>query len=243
MVSSCMDTVTEHAMAIAMAQHGGLGVVHHNCPIDVQAHEVQLVKMYRNGIILDPKILTPESTVADCQIVRKEYGFSGFPVTENGKLGEKLLGIVSNRDIDFVDDPTTKIKDIMTKENLLTVNDTMEPHEAVEVLRKSKVGKLPIVDKDGNIVALMSRTDLIKNRDFPNAAKDAQGRLLCAASIGTRPNDKERAKALINAGVDVLVVDSSQGDSCFQLEMIRWLKANYPQLDVVGGNVVTVRQC
>ena len=243
MVSSCMDTVTEHAMAIAMAQHGGLGVVHHNCPIDVQVHEVQLVKMYRNGIILDPKILTPESTVADCQTVRKEYGFSGFPVTENGKLGEKLLGIVSNRDIDFVDDPTTKIKDIMTKENLLTVNDTMEPQEAVEVLRQSKVGKLPIVDKDGNIVALMSRTDLIKNRDFPNAAKDAQGRLLCAASVGTRPNDKERAKALINAGVDVLVVDSSQGDSCFQLEMIRWLKANYPQLDVVGGNVVTVRQC
>ena len=218
MVSSCMDTVTEHAMAIAMAQHGGLGVVHHNCPIDVQAHEVQLVKMYRNGIILDPKILTPESTVADCQTVRKEYGFSGFPVTENGKLGEKLLGIVSNRDIDFVDDPTTKIKDIMTKENLQTVNDTMEPQEAVDVLRQSKVGKLPIVDKDGNIVA-------------------------CAASIGTRPNDKERAKALINAGVDVLVVDSSQGDSCFQLEMIRWLKTNYPQLDVVGGNVVTVRQC
>ena len=143
MVSSCMDTVTEHAMAIAMAQHGGLGVVHHNCPIDVQAHEVQLVKMYRNGIILDPKILTPESTVADCLAVRKEYGFSGFPVTENGKLGEKLLGIVANRDIDFVDDPMTKIKDIMTKENLLTVSDTMQPHEAVEVLRKSKVDELP----------------------------------------------------------------------------------------------------
>ena len=243
MVSSCMDTVTEHSMAIAMAQHGGLGVVHHNCSIEVQAHEVQLVKKYRNGVILDPIILTPEHTVSDCLKYKKEYGFAGFPITENGKLGEKLLGIVASRDIDLVEDPTTKIKDVMTSENIQTVSDKMDSAEAVELLRKSKVGKLPVVDSDGNIVALMSRTDLIKNRDFPMATTDSQGRLVCAASVGTRPIDKDRAKALIEAGVDVLVVDSSQGDSCFQLEMVRWLKTNYPQIDVVGGNVVTVRQC
>lgn len=150
---------------------------------------------------------------------------------------------MASRDIDLVEDPTTKIKDVMTSENIQTVSDKMDSAEAVELLRKSKVGKLPVVDSDGNIVALMSRTDLIKNRDFPMATTDSQGRLVCAASVGTRPIDKDRAKALIEAGVDVLVVDSSQGDSCFQLEMIRWLKTNYPQIDVVGGNVVTVRQC
>ena len=242
-VSSCMDTVTEHAMAIAMAQHGGLGVVHSNCTIEEQAHEVQLVKMYRNGVILDPTVLSPENTVADCLRIKAEYGFSGFPITEHGKLGEKLLGIVSNRDIDLVVDPETKLRDVMTTENLQTVSVSMSTEDAVEVLRKAKVGRLPVVDKDGNIVSLMSRTDLLKNRKYPNAVTDKQGRLICSASIGTRPADKERAKMLVAAGVDVIVVDSSQGDSVFQLDMIRWLKANFPHVDVVGGNVVTVRQC
>lgn len=238
-----MDTVTEHSMAIAMAQHGGIGVVHHNCPIETQAHEVQLVKMYRNGIILDPTILTPDHTISDCLKIKNEYGFSGFPITQNGKLGEKLLGIITNRDFDLVEDVNTKISEVMTSENIQTVRDTMSPAEAIDVLRHSKVGKLPMVDEEGNIVALMSRTDLLKNRKYPNAVTDDKGRLLCAASIGTRPNDKDRATALVNAGVDVIVVDSSQGDSMYQLEMIRWLKANFPQMDVVGGNVVTVRQC
>ena len=242
-VSSCMDTVTEHAMAIAMAQHGGLGVVHSNCTMEEQAHEVQLVKMYRNGVILDPTVLSPEHTVADCLKIKAEYGFSGFPITEHGKLGEKLLGIVSNRDTDLVVDPETKLRDVMTTENLQTVSVAMSTEDAVDVLRKAKVGRLPVVDAEGNIVSLMSRTDLLKNRKYPNAVMDKQGRLICAASIGTRPADKERAKMLVAAGVDVIVVDSSQGDSCFQLDMIRWLKTNFPHIDVVGGNVVTVRQC
>ena len=224
-------------------RHGGLGVVHSNCTIEEQAHEVQLVKMYRNGVILDPTVLSPENTVADCLRIKTEYGFSGFPITEHGKLGEKLLGIVSNRDIDLVVDPETKLRDVMTTENLQTVSVSMSTEDAVEVLRKAKVGRLPVVDKDGNIVSLMSRTDLLKNRKYPNAVTDKQGRLICSASIGTRPADKERAKMLVAAGVDVIVVDSSQGDSVFQLDMIRWLKANFPHVDVVGGNVVTVRQC
>ena len=219
MVSSCMDTVTEHSMAIAMAQHGGLGVVHHNCSIEVQAHEVQLVKKYRNGVILDPIILTPEHTVSDCLKYKKEYGFAGFPITENGKLGEKLLGIVASRDIDLVEDPTTKIKDVMTSENIQTVSDKMDSAEAVELLRKSKVGKLPVVDSDGNIVALMSRTDLIKNRDFPMATTDSQGRLVCAASVGTRPIDKDRAKALIEAGVDGIRIGMGVGSICTTQEV------------------------
>ena len=204
-------------MAIAMAQHGGLGVVHHNCSIEVQAHEVQLVKKYRNGVILDPIILTPEHTVSDCLKYKKEYGFAGFPITENGKLGEKLLGIVASRDIDLVEDPTTKIKDVMTSENIQTVSDKMDSAEAVELLRKSKVGKLPVVDSDGNIVALMSRTDLIKNRDFPMATTDSQGRLVCAASVGTRPIDKDRAKALIEAGVDGIRIGMGVGSIILRL--------------------------
>ena len=213
-VSSCMDTVTEHQMAIAMAQHGGLGVVHSNCTMEEQAHEVQLVKMYRNGVILDPTVLSPEHTVADCLNIKAEYGFSSFPITEHGKLGEKLLGIVSNRDTDLVVDPETKLRDVMTTENLQTVSVAMSTEDAVDVLRKAKVGRLPVVDAEGNIVSLMSRTDLLKNRKYPNAVMDKQGRLICAASIGTRPADKERAKMLVAAGVDVIVVDSSQGDWC-----------------------------
>ena len=237
-----MDTVTEHSMAISMAQHGGLGVVHHNCSILEQAHEVSLVKKYRNGIILEPTILKPDDTVADMKAIKAEYGFSGFPITEHGRLGEKLLGIVTNRDVDLVTDLNTPIRDVMTTENLQTVSVQTADEEAKEILRKAKVGKLPVVDAEGNIVALMSRTDLLKYQKYPDATIDKNGRLVCAASIGTRPNDKDRAKALIEAGVDVLVVDSSQGDSCYQLEMVRWLKTNCPQIDVVGGNVVTCRQ-
>ena len=240
MVSSCMDTVTEHNMAIAMAQHGGLGVIHHNCPYELQSHEVNLVKRYRNGVISDPTVLKPTDTVAECLRIKEEYGFSGFPITEDGKLGSKLLGMVLKSDYDLITDFTTPLSDIMTTE-VQTIADTMSTEEAVEVLRKSRVGLLPVVDGENNLVSLMSRTDLIKNRKYPNATTDKQGRLICAASIGTRPNDKLRA--LIDAGVDVIVVDSSQGDSRYQLEMIRWLKETYPQIDVVGGNVVTVRQC
>ena len=242
LVSSCMDTVTEHSMAISMAQHGGLGVVHHNCSILEQVHEVGLVKKYRNGIILEPTILKPDDTVADMKAIKAEYGFSGFPITEHGRLGEKLLGIVTNRDVDLVTDLSTPIREVMTTENLQTVSVQTAQEEAKEILSKAKVGKLPVVDAEGNIVALMSRTDLLKHQKYPDATIDKNGRLVCAASVGTRPNDKDRAKALIEAGVDVLVVDSSQGDSCYQLEMIRWLKTNYPQIDVVGGNVVTCRQ-
>lgn len=230
-------------MAIAMAQHGGLGVIHHNCPIEIQAHEVQLVKRYRNGVISDPTIMSPENTVADCLKIKEEYGFSGFPVTENGKLGSKLLGMVVKSDYDLISDPNTPLREIMTTKDLQTVSDSLSAEEASDVLRKSKVALLPMVDANGNITALMSRSDLIKNQEYPFSTKDKQGRLVCAASIGTRPNDKLRADALVEAGVDVIVVDSSQGDSCFQLEMVRWLKEKYPQIDVVGGNVVTVRQC
>ena len=180
-------------MAIAMAQHGGLGVIHHNCSIEIQAHEVQLVKRYRNGVISDPTIMSPDNTVADCLKIKEEYGFSGFPVTENGKLGSKLLGMVVKSDYDLITDHNTPLREIMTKD-LQTVSDSLSAEEASAILRKSKVALLPMVDANGNITALMSRADLIKNQEYPFSTKDKQGRLVCAASIGTRPNDKLRAE-------------------------------------------------
>lgn len=240
-LSSPMDTVTEHKMAIGMALMGGIGVVHYNMTVAEQTREVRLVKQYKNGFITDPACLAPSNTVGDLLELKERSGFSGVPITEDGKMGSKLVGIVTNRDIDFVEDRAVLLKDVMTS-SLITAPASVSLTEANELLRKAKKGKLPVVNDSGCLVALMSRTDLQKSRDFPDASKDAKGRLLCAASIGTRPDDRVRAAALIEAGVDLLVIDSSQGDSIYQLDLIKHLKSNYPDLQVIGGNVVTARQ-
>ncbi|KAL1849626.1 hypothetical protein VTK73DRAFT_9842 [Phialemonium thermophilum] len=241
-VSSPMDTVTEHEMAIHMALQGGLGVIHHNCSPDAQADMVRKVKRYENGFIMDPVVITRETTVGEAKALKEKWGFGGFPVTESGKLGSKLLGIVTNRDIQFEEDLDQPVSNVMITD-LITAQAGVTLAEANKILAKSKKGKLPIVDRDGNLVSMISRSDLTKNLDFPLASKLPDSKqLICAAAIGTRPEDKLRLRKLVDAGLDIVVLDSSQGNSMYQIDMVRWIKQEYPGLDVIGGNVVTREQ-
>jgi IMP dehydrogenase len=241
-VSSPMDTVTEHDMAIHMALQGGLGVIHHNCSPDAQADMVRKVKRYENGFILDPVVIQRDTTVGEAKALKEKWGFGGFPVTESGKLGSKLLGIVTNRDIQFEEDLDVPVANVMVTD-LITAPAGVTLAEANKILSKSKKGKLPIVDKDGNLVSMISRSDLTKNLHFPLASKLPDSKqLICAAAIGTRPEDKIRLGKLVEAGLDIVILDSSQGNSMYQIEMIKWIKQEFPDLDVIGGNVVTREQ-
>lgn len=243
-VSSPMDTVTEHRMAISMALQGGIGIIHSNMKAEEQAAEVRKVKKFKNGFINDPICLSPEHTLADVSEIKGSRGFSSFPITDSGEMGGKLVGIISNRDTSFIDDPTVKIKEFMTKRETLTVaKEGVSLEEANKMLKLSKKGKLPVVNENDELVALIARTDLQKNRDNPLASKESKTKqLLCGAAIGTRPDDKDRAALLAEAGVDVIIIDSSQGDSTYQIEMIQHLKAAHPNVDVIAGNVVTPSQ-
>mmetsp|Transcript_19252 Transcript_19252/g.23842 ORF Transcript_19252/g.23842 Transcript_19252/m.23842 type:complete len:541 (+) Transcript_19252:137-1759(+) len=242
-VSSPMDTVTEDIMAINMALQGGIGIIHSNMSIAEQAEHVFKVKKYKNGFITDPICLSPKHTIKDVIKIKKKLGYSGIPITHNGEMGGRLLGIISNRDTSFENDVSIQLAQIMTPREKLTVaTEGVSLVEANELLKKSKKGKLPVVNTDDELVALIARTDLQKNIDFPLASKDANKQLLVGASIGTRPEDKERATALVEAGADVIVVDSSQGDSVYQLEMVQYLKERFPNVDVIGGNVVVPSQ-
>jgi len=246
-VSSPMDTVTEAAMAIAMALQGGIGVIHSNMSVAEQSKEVAKVKRFENGFITDPACISPTMTLLDLDKLRTQCGFSGFPVTVDGKIGSKLLGFVAKRDEDFYppsERGTTTVGAVMTPmSKLITAEVGVELTSANQVLRDSKKGKLPIISKEGNLVSLIARSDLKKNADYPHATKDpVNKKLLCAAAVGTRETDRERVAALVAAGVDAIIIDSSQGDSVFQHEMVRWIKKTYPHVEVVGGNVVTKRQ-
>jgi len=243
-VSSPMDTVTESRMAIAMALEGGIGVIHTNLSIDEQVREVMQVKKFECGFIMDAKCIPPTMTLEELAALRRKSGFSGFPVTEDGRMGSKLLGLVTKRDSDFVKATSTaRVCEIMTKlSDLVTAQEGVSLQDANQILKDSKKGKLPVVSKAGRLIALMSRADLQKNADYPNATKDNNKQLMVAAAVGTRPQDRERVRALVAAGVDAIIVDSSQGDSVFQHEMVKWMKADFPTLQVVAGNVVTKRQ-
>ena len=218
-VSSPMDTVTEAEMAIALALWGGIGIVHYNNTIEQQADLVSRVKRYENGFINKPMVLSPQNKISDIDMIKARYNFSGIPITENGKLNSKLVGIVTNRDIDFEKNRTRPLSEVMTKD-ILTAKEGIALSEANNILRTSKKGKLPIIDAEGRLVALLSRSDLLKNREFPLATKDGKKQLRVGAAISTKDESKDRLAALNEAGVDVVVIDSAQGNSIYQIEMI-----------------------
>ncbi|OBA23848.1 IMP dehydrogenase [Metschnikowia bicuspidata var. bicuspidata NRRL YB-4993] len=241
-VSSPMDTVTEENMAIHMSLLGGIGIIHHNCTADEQAAMVRLVKKYENGFISDPIVVGPSVTVGEIKAMKERIGFSSFPVTENGKAGARLLGIVTSRDVQFHEDDSATVSQVMTTD-LITGKQGITLAEGNALLRSSKKGKLPIVDAEGNLVSLISLTDLQKNQDYPDASKSFSSKqLLCGAAIGTIPADRERLDKLVEAGLDVVVLDSSNGSSVFQIDMLKWIKSKYPDLQVIAGNVVTREQ-
>ena len=235
MMSAGMDTVTEHRMAIAMARQGGIGIIHKNMSIEQQAEEVDKVKRSENGVITDPFYLSPEHTLADANELMGKFRISGVPITENGKL----VGIITNRDLLFEEDFSKKTKESMTSENLVTAKVGTTIEEAKKILAKARKEKLPIVDDDFNLKGLITIKDIEKQIKYPNSAKDAKGRLLCGAAIGITANVLERTAALVEAQVDVVVLDSAHGHSANVLNCVRMIKEKYPDLQVIAGNVAT----
>jgi len=235
LMSAGMDTVTESAMAIAMARQGGIGIIHKNMSIEEQADEVDKVKRSENGVITDPFFLSPEHSLKDADELMGKFKISGVPITE----GKKLVGIITNRDLKFQTDYSKKIKECMTSEGLITAEEGVTLDEAKEILASSKKEKLPVVDKDGNLKGLITIKDIEKQIKYPNSAKDSQGRLLCGAAIGITANFLERAQALVKAHVDCVVLDSAHGHSKNVISVLKEVKAAFPELDVIVGNVAT----
>ena len=235
MMSAGMDTVTEHRMAIAMARQGGIGIIHKNMSIEQQAEEVDKVKRSENGVITDPFFLSPDHTLADAEDLMHNFRISGVPITENGKL----VGIITNRDLKFETDYTKKIKESMTSEGLITAPEGITLDEAKKILAKARKEKLPIVDKDFHLKGLITIKDIEKQIKYPLSAKDDQGRLLCGAAVGITANMMDRIDALVKSHVDVIVVDSAHGHSLNILNAVKKIKAAYPDLQVIAGNVAT----
>ena len=234
-ISAAMDTVTEYKMAIAMARQGGLGIIHKNMSIEEQVKHVIRVKKSESGMILDPITINPDATINDALNLMKQYHISGIPVTlEDGTL----VGIITNRDVQFEKDYSKPVKDVMTKVNLITAREGITLQEAEDYLKQFKVEKLPIVDENFRIKGLITIKDIRKKKEYPNASKDIHGRLLVGAAVGVR-DGFERAKALIEAGVDVIVVDSAHGHSTFVLNLIDKIKGMFPNTTLIGGNVAT----
>ncbi len=235
LMSAGMDTVTEHRMAIAMARQGGIGIIHKNMSIEAQAEEVDKVKRSENGVITDPFHLSPDNTLAEADALMAKFRISGVPITENGKL----VGIITNRDLLFEEDFTKKIKESMTSEGLITAPVGITMEEAKKILAKARKEKLPIVDENFNLKGLVTIKDIEKQIKYPLSAKDEQGRLLCGAAIGITANVLDRVKALVDAHVDVVVLDSAHGHSANVLRCVRMVKEAYPDLPVIAGNVAT----
>ena len=236
LMSAAMDTVTEAPMAISMAREGGIGIIHKNMTIAEQAIEVDKVKRSENGVITNPFSLSPEHTLKDADDLMGKYKISGVPVCDEDN---HLIGIITNRDLRFENDFTKKIKYAMTSENLITAPEGTTLDEAQEILRKYKVEKLPIVDKDNRLKGLITIKDIEKAVRYPNSAKDSAGRLLCGAAIGVTTDALERVQAVVDAGVDVVVLDSAHGHSKNIINKVKEIKTVFPELPVIVGNIAT----
>jgi IMP dehydrogenase len=234
-MSAGMDTVTESKMAIAMAREGGIGIIHKNMTIEQQALEVDRVKRQENGVITDPFFLAPEDLIQDALDVMSKYRISGVPITVAGKL----VGIITNRDIVFETNYNRKISEVMTKENLVTAGEGTTLDQAKELLRTHKIEKLPLVDAEGNLIGLITIKDIEKIIKFPIAAKDSKGRLLCGAAVGVTGDMMDRVDALVKANVDVLTLDTAHGHSKGVMDAIRTIKAKYPKIQIIAGNIAT----
>ncbi len=233
-ISAAMDTVTEARLAIAMAQAGGIGVVHKNMTLSEQAEQVRIVKKYEAGVIKDPITVTPTTTIRELIDITHRYNISGVPVVD----GDELIGIVTSRDMRFekkLDDP---VRNIMTrKEHLITVQEDASQDEVLELLHKHRIEKVLVVNRNFELRGLITVKDIQKSTDFPNAAKDSQERLLVAAAVGVGGDTEERVSALIEAGVDVVIVDTAHGHTQGVLERVRWVKNGFADVQVIGGNV------
>jgi IMP dehydrogenase len=236
-LSAAMDTVTESRLAIALAREGGLGVVHKNMPVKIQALEVDKVKRSESGMIVEPVTLPPDRTIGEALEVMKRFSISGIPVTQKGKL----VGIITNRDLRFEKKLHKKISEVMTKDKLITVSEGTDLEKAKEILHEKRIEKLPIVDKRGYLKGLITVKDIMKNIQYPNACKDARGRLRVGAALGVSKDLLERAEALIAAGVDILVIDSSHGHSRGVLSSLEKVKKSFPGVPLMAGNVATTQ--
>ena len=237
-ISAGMDTVTESAMAIAMARQGGLGVIHKNMSIERQADEVRKVKRSESGVIIDPFFLTPDNKVFEAETLMHKYRISGVPIVENAE-NRNFCGIITNRDLRFVTDSKVKIDDVMTKENLITAPEGTSLEKAEEILQQYKIEKLPMVNEEGQLTGLITIKDIEKVVEFPHAAKDEHGRLLVAAAVGVTSDPFERAEALLNAGADALVIDTAHGHSAGVLRKIKEIREHFPEATLIAGNVAT----
>lgn len=240
-VSAAMDTVTEARLAIAMASEGGIGVIHKNMSIEQQAQEVLKVKKYESGVVTDPIAITPEVSIKQVLEITEQTSFSGFPVVES-KESNNLIGIITSRDLRFVENTDQPVSNLMTpKDKLITVQEGAKKSEVINLLQENRIEKVLVVNKNFELKGMITVKDIRKSVEKPLASKDAQGRLRVAAAVGVGPDTDERVKALVEAGVDVIVVDTAHGHSNGVIERVRWVKQNYPNIDVIGGNIATAQ--
>ena len=237
-ISAGMDTVTESRMAIAMARQGGLGIIHKNMSIEEQAEEVEKVKRSENGVITNPFFLTPEHQVFDAEHLMGKYRISGVPIVNNEE-DLKLVGIITNRDLRFISDYSLKIDEVMTKEELITASVGTTLEEAEKILQQYKIEKLPIVDENGTLKGLITIKDIEKVIEFPKAAKDTHGRLLVGAAVGVSTDTMQRVAKLVEAQVDIIVIDTAHGHSKGVLDTVKQIRTAYPELEIIAGNVAT----
>ena len=235
-ISAAMDTVTDAKLAIAMAQQGGIGVIHKNMTIAEQALEVRKVKRSESGMILDPVTLSEDALVKDALLLMKENGIGGIPVVDSNR---KLKGIVTNRDLRFEKNMSRPIREVMTSENIITTVDGTDLSKAEDILQQKKIEKLPVIDADHKLIGLITYRDIIKVKTHPNSCKDSYGRLRVAAAVGVTPDTIERVDALVDAGVDAIVIDTAHGHTKGVVEKLKEVKAKYPTLDVIVGNIAT----